>query len=358
MPSPRGRTSPGPGDARSRFGDTGATRPFHGIPPPPSRNASPTTIAGAPTRYPSSGSRRRSTPSTSRGGWPGRSKSMCGIAGILGRLDEPNRAALARMSQALAHRGPEDAGAWESAPDAAGRGALLAFRRLAILDLSPTGSQPMVDAATGRVLIVNGEIYNYQQLRRSLVARGETVRSTGDAEVLLRMLARHGREELSALRGMFALAAWDSSRRNLLLARHPLGIKPFYLTARTDPSSGWTLAFASELRALLASRLLGTPRLDRTAVASVVWNGFVVGPNTMVEGVELLAAGEARLYDDHGALGASERFWSMPTASGPVGEEELAATLEESVRLHLAADVPLAVVLSRGVRSSAGGHSR
>ena len=280
---------------------------------------------------------------------------MCGIAGILGRLDQTNRAALARMSQALAHRGPDDAGTWESAPDAAGRGALLTFRRLAILDLSPAGSQPMVEPASGRVLILNGEIYNYQELRRWLVARGETIRSTGDAEVLLRMLARRGAEALPELRGMFALASWDPARRTLLLARDSLGIKPLYLAARSDASSGWTLAFASELRALLASGLLGTPRLDRTAVASVVWNGFVVGPNTMVEGVELLAAGQARVYDDHGALVSSERFWSMPTGSEgrPAGEEELAVTLEESVRLHLAADVPLAVFLSGGVDSSA-----
>src|SRR4030095_7316034 len=158
---------------------------------------------------------------------------MCGIAGILGRLDEPNRAALARMSQALAHRGPDDAGAWESAPDAAGRGALLTFRRRAILDLSPAGSQPMVDPTSGRVLVFNGEIYNYQQLRQWLTDRGETVRSTGDAEVLLRLLGRHGRQALPELRGMFALASWDPTRRTLLVARAPLGTKPLFLGARS-----------------------------------------------------------------------------------------------------------------------------
>ena len=101
---------------------------------------------------------------------------MCGIAGIIGRLDEPNRAALQRMSDAMVHRGPDDMGTWTSAPDAHGWGALLAFRRLAILDLSPAGAQPMVDPVTGHVVVFNGEIYNFGDLRRALGGRGAGVR--------------------------------------------------------------------------------------------------------------------------------------------------------------------------------------
>jgi asparagine synthase (glutamine-hydrolysing) len=97
---------------------------------------------------------------------------MCGIAGIIGRLDEPNRAALERMSNALIHRGPDDSGTWFSAPDARGWGALLAFRRLSILDLSPAGHQPMVDPVTGHVVVFNGEIYNFGDLRQRLIAEG------------------------------------------------------------------------------------------------------------------------------------------------------------------------------------------
>src|SRR5262249_28491873 len=209
--------------------------------------------------------------------------TMCGIAGILGRLASPNRAALERMSNALRHRGPDDVGTWESAPGRDGAGALLAFRRLAILDLSPAGHQPMVHPASGEVLIFNGEIYNYEALRKELQAAGEEVRSSGDSEVLLRMLARKSEDALGRLRGMFALALWDPARRPLLLARDPLGIKPLYLATSTDPASGWSVLFASELRALLASGLLGTPRLDPAAAASMAWNGFVVGPRTAVE---------------------------------------------------------------------------
>jgi asparagine synthase (glutamine-hydrolysing) len=280
---------------------------------------------------------------------------MCGIAGIVGRLNEPNRSALKRMSDRMAHRGPDAEGAWESPPDAQGWGALLAHRRLAILDLSPAGAQPMVDPVTGQVIVLNGEIYNYLEIRQRLVAEGQQFRSTGDTAVMLRALATRGREALGWLRGMFAFALWDPARRELLVARDPLGIKPLYLARNRDPAAGWSLAFASEVRALLASGLLGTPRLDPRAAASVVWNGFVVGPGTMVEGIELAWPGEALTFDARGAEANRERFWSIPAAppAPPLDEEGLARVLEEDVRLHLASDVPLAVFLSGGVDSSA-----
>jgi len=280
---------------------------------------------------------------------------MCGIAGIIGQLDERNRQALRRMSQRLVHRGPDADGTWESAPDAQGWGALLAHRRLSILDLSPAGAQPMVDPATGQVIVLNGEIYNYVELRGRLEAAGQRFGSSGDTAVMLRALATHGHDALGWLRGMFAFARWDPARRELLLARDPLGIKPLYLARARDRSGGWSLAFASELRALLASGLLGTPRLDPAAAASVIWNGFVVGPGTAVEGVELAWPGEALTFDGQGALARRERFWSIPgeAPSDPLDEAGLARVLEEDVRLHLASDVPLAVFLSGGVDSSA-----
>jgi asparagine synthase (glutamine-hydrolysing) len=259
------------------------------------------------------------------------------------------------MSDAMIHRGPDGSGTWESTPGAEGRGALLAFRRLAILDLSAAGDQPMVDPRTGQVLVFNGEIYNYQELRRRLTDAGETFRSTGDAAVLLRCLALEGHAGVGSLRGMFALASWNPARRTLLLARDPLGIKPLYIARSTDRSAGWSLAFASELRALLASGLLGKPRLDPSAVASMVWNGFVVGPRTAVQGVQLLSPGQLRLYADDGAESLVQDSWHFPPpgASPTVDEDALAASLEESVRLHLASDVPLGVFLSGGIDSSA-----
>src|SRR5882762_84309 len=248
---------------------------------------------------------------------------MCGIAGIIGRIGDRNRAALQRMSDAMVHRGPDGHGTWESPADARGFGALLAHRRLAILDLSPAGSQPMVDPVSGQVIVFNGEIYNFQELRNRLAASGQTFQSSGDTAVLLRALGTQGPEAAASLRGMFAFASWDPQRRELLLARDPLGIKPVYLARSNDPSAEWSLAFASEVRALLASGLLGNTRLRPEAVASVVWNGFVVGPHTAVEGVESLWPGELRVYDAAGKEKVSRDFWTVPApASSDAMDEE------------------------------------
>ena len=279
---------------------------------------------------------------------------MCGIAGIIGRVDEHKVAALRRMSDAMVHRGPDGSGMWISEPDSRGWGALLAHRRLAILDLSPAGAQPMVDPTTGHVIVSNNEIYNFVDLRRRLVSEGEELHSTGDTAVMLRAISLYGPRAVSWLRGMFAFACWDPKDRRLLLARDPLGIKPLYLARSSDPDAGWSIAFASELRALLASGLLGTPKLDPQAVASSVWNGFVVGPGTAVKGAELLWPGCLLEFDGTGKELRQEDYWNIPVrAPDPImKEDDLAAILEEGLRLHLTSDVPLAVLLSGGVDSS------
>ncbi len=280
---------------------------------------------------------------------------MCGIAGIIGRLDRLNLAALDRMNDAMVHRGPDASGTWVSAPDSRGWGALLAHRRLSILDLSPAGAQPMEDPATGHVVVFNGEIYNFRELRRRLGADAQELHSTGDTAVMLRALGLHGPDAVAWLRGMFAFALWDPKQRRLLLARDPLGIKPLYLARSSDPDADWSLAFASELRALLACGLLGTPRLDPKAVASSVWNGFVVGPGTAVQGVDLLWPGCLLEFDGAGKEVRQQDFWSIPNRppNSITNENSLAAVLEEGLRLHLESDVPLAVLLSGGVDSSA-----
>lgn len=280
---------------------------------------------------------------------------MCGIAGIMGRLGEGNRAALQRMNDAMAHRGPDADGVWASTPDARGWGALLAHRRLSILDLSPAGAQPMVDAVTGHAVVFNGEIYNYAELRQRLTSEGQRFESTGDTIVMLRALALHGAAAVHWLRGMFAFACWDPSQRKLLVARDPLGIKPLYMARSTEPNGEWSVAFASELRALLASGLLGKPRLDPQALASFVWNGFVVGPCAAAKGVELLWPGRLIELDGAGEEVSREDFWRIPQRAPDksITEDDLAAVMEETLKLHLASDVPLAVFLSGGVDSSA-----
>jgi asparagine synthase (glutamine-hydrolysing) len=213
----------------------------------------------------------------------------------------------------------------------------------------------MVDPVTGHVIVFNGEIYNFSELRRRLVAEGQQFQSTGDTAIMLRALGLHGPAAVSWLRGMFAFACWDPERRRLLLARDPLGIKPLYIARSPNPDAGWSVAFASELRALLASGLLGTPHLDPQAVASSVWNGFVVGPGTAVRGVELLCSGHLLELDGAGKTVRQEEFWRIPDrAPDPnLCEDDLAVILEEGLRLHLVSDVPLAVFLSGGVDSSA-----
>src|SRR3954465_7007205 len=169
---------------------------------------------------------------------------MCGIAGIIGRVDNANRVALERMSGAMVHRGPDASGMWVSTADSRGWGALLAHRRLSILDLSPAGAQPMVDPLTGHVVVFNGEIYNFGDLRRRLEAEGQEFKSTGDTAVMLRALVLHGPGAVEWFRGIFAFSCWNPEVRRLLLARDPLGIKPLYLARSADPEAGWSIAFA------------------------------------------------------------------------------------------------------------------
>ncbi len=258
------------------------------------------------------------------------------------------------MNDAMAHRGPDAEKTWESAPDERGFGAMLAHRRLAILDLSPAGVQPMIDPVTGHAIVFNGEIYNFQALRDRMVAQGQTFQSTGDTAVLVRAVSTQGPDAVATLRGMFAFASFDPKSRKLLLARDPLGIKPLFLAQNPDPHGEWALAFASEIRALLASGLLGTPRLDPRAAASVVWNGFVMGPNTAVQGVEQLWPGELRVFDGAGRQELARDYWTVPAPGGePMDEARLAEVLQETLRLHLISDVKLGVFLSSGIDSSA-----
>ncbi|MGO8972891.1 MAG: asparagine synthase (glutamine-hydrolyzing) [Steroidobacteraceae bacterium] len=280
---------------------------------------------------------------------------MCGIAGIIGRVDESNRAALKRMNDAMAHRGPDGEGFWNAAVDADGWGAMLAHRRLAILDLSDAASQPMVDPTTGDVVVLNGEIYNYLEIRNRLAAAGHDFQSSGDTAVMLRALSIEGCKALTTLRGMFAFAFWDVNDRTLMVARDALGIKPLYMARNQDPAGTWSLLFASEVRAILASGLIGKPRLNPLALSSVVWNGFVVGPETAVSQIEAILPGEFRIFDSHGRESVRDQYWTMvrrPDADR-MDEHELSRVLEECVRLHLASDAPLGVFLSGGIDSSA-----
>ncbi len=232
---------------------------------------------------------------------------------------------------------------------------MLSHRRLSILDLSAAGAQPMVDAPSGQVVVLNGEIYNFAELRKALSADGHAVQSSGDTAVMLRLLAAYGPDLIRRLRGMFAFALWNPATREVTLARDPLGIKPLYLARNPDDGGTWSLAFASEVRALSASGLLGKPQLNPRAAASVVWSGFMVTPDTAIAGIESVWPGQVRVFSCDGQEVSASRYWSLPPPSvdSPSDGGEVSLAFAESVRRHLVSDVPLCVFLSGGVDSAA-----
>jgi asparagine synthase (glutamine-hydrolysing) len=272
---------------------------------------------------------------------------MCGIAGIFhcGTVKPVDPARVERMCDALVHRGPDDSGVW-TAP-----GVGLGFRRLAIIDLA--GSPQPMPSADGRAMIVfNGEIYNYRELRKELAAAGAQFRTEGDTEVILAAYQRWGAECLSHLHGMFAFALYDLDKRELLLARDRLGVKPLFMAPLADGS----LAFASELKGLLAHPLLRRT-VDPLAVEDYLAWGYVPDHRSILAGVEKLPAGHYRVLKHDTRPAAPVQWWDVSFAERRSGsaadlEAELLHHLREAVTSRMVADVPLGAFLSGGVDSS------
>lgn len=279
---------------------------------------------------------------------------MCGIAGIHAYLEvapRVDRGELVRMNERMVARGPDGSGLWVSGDGRTGFGHV----RLAIIDLSEGGAQPM-HATDGRLTITfNGEIYNYRELRAELQARGRTFRSGSDTEVLLQLYAEYGAAMVSRLRGMFAFGLWDADRRTLLLARDPLGIKPLYWA-----DDGWTLRFASQAKALLAGGAV--PRdSDPAGIVGFHLFGSVPEPFTVWRSIQSLPAGTMLTVDAAGP-GIPQRYYDVASAlaeragaaaSPGDSRARLAEAVRDSVRHHLVADVPVAVFLSAGIDSGA-----
>jgi asparagine synthase (glutamine-hydrolysing) len=281
---------------------------------------------------------------------------MCGIAGILTRRDDLGmQSALLRMCWALRHRGPDDEGCGEvSLPGGYRLG--LAHTRLAILDLSLAAHQPMGDPESGSWIIYNGEIYNHHEIRRQMADC--RFRSGSDTETILQAWVRQGEEALSSLRGMFAFALYDGHRRQFWLVRDRLGVKPLYIChANAD-----TWAFASELRALLASHLVSR-QLHAAAVDSYLAFGAVPAPWTMLAGVQSVMPGESWCFDLNAPNGKCvpqrNRYW-RPAFAGrtepqPTREEaieRLRPILPEAASLRMLSNVPVGVFLSGGIDST------
>jgi asparagine synthase (glutamine-hydrolysing) len=285
---------------------------------------------------------------------------MCGIAAIFNyRTGQPvARAELTALRDHMAARGPDGAGEWYSADQRVGLG----HRRLSIIDLSPAGAQPMTNANGTLVVIFNGEIYNYRQLRSQLEQHGCRFQSTSDTEVLLHLYEREGREMVHQLRGMYAFALWDERKQGLFLARDPFGIKPLYCS-----DDGKTLRIASQVKALLAGGGVDTSPEPAGHVGFFLW-GHVPSPYTLYRGIRGLSAGTTLWVDSTGNHG-EQTFCSVPRilaeaeqapptthhaprTTAPQRAELLRSVLADSVQHHLIADVPVGVFLSSGLDST------
>lgn len=280
---------------------------------------------------------------------------MCGIAGIYAHnssatpVDEDE---LLRIREAMIRRGPDGAGLWMAEDLRVG----LAHRRLAIIDLSDGGAQPMA-SADGRLRITfNGEIYNYRELRKDLEARGCVFRSNSDTEVLLHLYAEQGEAMVHALRGMFAFGIWDDRNQVLFLARDPLGIKPLYYA-----DQGGTFRFASQVEALIQGRGFDIEE-DSTGVAGFYLLGYVPEPYTCYKAVRSLPAGASMRVGRDGVRRPAQYFSiteeflkaeANPSRLAPAeAAEQLREALSDSMSHHMVADVPVGIFLSAGVDSN------
>lgn len=270
---------------------------------------------------------------------------MCGIAGKVCSAAgaTPNEEMLRRMADAVRHRGPDDEGFLISGP------AGFAFRRLSIIDVSG-GHQPIPNTDSTAWTMLNGEIYNYRQLRGELISKGYTFRTKSDTEVIVHLYDEYGDDFVHHLIGMFGVAIWDSKRRRLLLARDRPGIKPLYYAETPEG-----LTFASEIKSLLADPAV--PRdTDPQAVNRFLTFDYLPGHDTLFRAVKKLEPGHILIYEN--GIARTRRYWDLSfdpdtSQSGESAERDLAELLNEVTADHLIADVPVGLLLSGGVDSSA-----
>src|SRR5713226_851174 len=294
---------------------------------------------------------------------------MCGIAGLVS-LDPEDR--IGAMLQTIEHRGRDDEGVWTSeAIDDEGRRVCFGHRRLSIIDTSSAGHQPMPSRDGRFVVILNGEIYNYRELRLQLASKGHSFRTQTDTEVLLAAWTEWGEDCLSRLNGMFAFALWDNKERTLFLARDRVGIKPLYYARCQKPDPGspagqprWggggeggqdSFVFASEIKSILASGLIKA-ELDLEALHQFLTFLWAPDPNTLFRGIKTVPPGH--LVTLRGDELAVRQWWDISFDAIEKGrseawwQEQVLETLDRVVKLEMVADVPLGSFLSGGIDSS------
>jgi asparagine synthase (glutamine-hydrolysing) len=281
---------------------------------------------------------------------------MCGIAAIFGyRENAPpvDREEVERITQRMFPRGPDAGGTWFTPEGRVGLGS----RRLAIIDLSPEGTQPMLDWSGQLAIVFNGEIYNHRELRQRLERKGARFHSTSDTEVLLELYKEDGERMVELLRGMFAFAIWDTRTRRMFVARDPYGIKPLYIA-----DDGKTVRLASTVKALMAGGRISREK-DPAGIAGFWVLGSVPEPYTVYRNIRSVEAGTAFHIDSHGASEPKKHYSIAATFARAAAEESSARLVEprmlmrecitESIEHHLVSDVPVGAFLSSGIDSSA-----
>ena len=272
---------------------------------------------------------------------------MCGICGIfhIDQMQHVDRATLAEMNQCIAHRGPDDDGFYLDGNVG------LAMRRLSIIDIR-TGHQPITNEEENIWIVYNGELYNHQDLRKDLEARGHRYRTKSDTETIVHLYEEYGRECVKYLRGMFAFAIWDRKKRKLFVARDRLGIKPLYFWCDHK-----TLVFASEIKAILACPG-AKAEFNIARLSEYLAFGYIAEADTMYVGIRKLLPGHTLEVDESGEIQIS-RYWDLNVKADDVSQprahyvRRYRELLESCVSSHLMSDVPLGVFLSGGLDSSA-----
>jgi asparagine synthase (glutamine-hydrolysing) len=277
---------------------------------------------------------------------------MCGISALFAyRAPRVERDELEAITAWMIPRGPDAGGTWISPDERVGLGS----RRLAIIDLSDEGTQPMWDVERELVIVFNGEIYNYLDLRAALERSGAKFHSRTDTEVLLQLYRRHGERMLGLLRGMYAFAIWDTRARRLFVARDPYGIKPLYLA-----DDGSTIRIASEVKALLAGGRV-SKAVDPAGAAGFFLTGSVPDPFTIRRDVRAIEAGTAFVAVEESGIARHVRHYSIAEVFEKAVHQSclvdprvfLRERIEEAVTQHLVSDVPVGLFLSAGIDSSA-----
>jgi asparagine synthase (glutamine-hydrolysing) len=276
---------------------------------------------------------------------------MCGIAGLVSKNPKPH---IQSMLQSIEHRGRDDEGIFTSDPiDQEGRQVCLGHRRLAIIDTSSAGHQPMVSSDGRFVITFNGEIYNYRELKALLQSKGHQFQTDSDTEVLLYAFSEWGRSSLSRLNGMFSFAIWDDHRKSLTLARDRLGIKPLYYSYIREKN---IFVFGSEVKAILASELVERS-LDLEGLDQYLTFLWTPDPVTLFKNIQKVPPGHLLTFNEHGI--SIEEWWDISFDQIEEGrseawwQEQVLETLSKVVKLELVADVPVGSFLSGGVDSSA-----